>query len=167
MKSKVFKISLIIAPILIAAALVLYYAPKIDIFSMLTGISAKSNSPQSTGQKAPIASKSESTGNKGSSAAGTDTKKSPGDYFLTAKEVSAMENISTLDKLAGFTLLYKVSNSDMDRIMGMLNNGLTYSEYESVKAILQNYLNERELQQLNDLLEKNKALYIAGKLAAN
>lgn len=157
MRSKIFKISLIVAPILIAAALVIYYAPKIDVFSILTSFGSKSNSQQENGQKAPVVSQSGLT----------DTKKSPQDYFLTAKEVSAMENISILDKLAGFTLLYKVSNSDMDRIMGMLNNGLTYAEYESVKAILQNYLNERELQQLNDLLEKNKALYITGKLAEN
>ncbi len=167
MRSKVFKISLIVAPILIAAALVLYYAPKIDVFSILTSFGSKSNSSQETGQKAPVVSKNGLTDTEGSSGKPTDTKKSPQDYFLTAKEVSAMENISILDKLAGFTLLYKVSNSDMDRIMGMLNNGLTYAEYESVKAILQNYLNERELQQLNDLLEKNKALYITGKLAAN
>lgn len=166
MKSKVFKISLIIAPILIAAAFILYYAPKIDVFSILMSFGSKSNSVQETGQKAPVVSQNGLKDTKGNSGKATDAK-SPEDYFLTAKEVSAMENISTLDKLAGFTLLYKVSNSDMDRIMGMLNNGLTYAEFESVKVILQNYLNERELQQLNDLLEKNKALYIAGKLAAN
>lgn len=112
----------------------------------------------------PPATEKEKTGaDTGGSVADTKSQ-NPSGYFMTMNEVFAIENISLADKLAGLAILGKLKQGDIETVFNMSEDGITYSEFDQIKAMLSKTLNAKEIDKLNSILMKNKQLYAQGKL---
>lgn len=86
-----------------------------------------------------------------------------GDYFLTSKEVGLINNISLTDKLKGLTILCKVKKEDFNRLISIVNGGITLDEFDELKLIFERNLCEKDIGTLNEIMLKNKGRYAEGK----
>lgn len=87
----------------------------------------------------------------------------PGDYYMTGREVDSLEKISLADKLTGLSIIGKLKKADIDRIMKISEDGVTYDEMEQIKQILEKDLNHEDMEKLNGILLKNRTLYADGR----
>ena len=88
---------------------------------------------------------------------GTDTDKQ--EYFLTLNEIKAIEDINLEDKLKGLAIISKLGAKDMERVMEMTGGGITETEFQELKGILEKSLTEKDMECLNEILVKNKTDY--------
>lgn len=85
------------------------------------------------------------------------------DYFLTAKETMEIENISVSDKLIGLAIISKLKEVDIDKVIAMAQDGITYKEVDELEKLLEKKLSRQDIDKLMVILLKNKKLYAEGK----
>lgn len=96
----------------------------------------------------------ESSSNAADEVSGADSA-----YFMTSGEIGFLENLGLKDKLEALSLISKIGMKEADKIYYMALDGITYSEMEDIEAILTKYLNQKEMEILTGLFEKNKKQY--------
>lgn len=73
-------------------------------------------------------------------------------YALTPDEINSLWNLGLLDKIAAASILSKLSAEEIDLIIGMSADGITFDEYEELKALAENYLDPSDIKVLEKIL---------------
>ncbi|MDP4092411.1 MAG: hypothetical protein Q8920_03530 [Bacillota bacterium] len=160
---RLFRFFAVILSLILIFCLAYIFIPGADTMFSVSGGSGKTGYTSYTNTALPSTASGNITPNR---IVNPGTYNTGDEYFLTAKEVMAMENISLMDKLKGLTLLSKLNRDVIDKIYNMASDGLTYKEMDDVRSLLGRYLSSSEIEKLNELLVKNKNLYAQGELAS-
>lgn len=91
--------------------------------------------------------------------------KNPDEYFITAREVASIEDLSLHDKLTGMAVLSKLDKDDIDKLFGIAVDGITNKEAGEIKQILEKSLSRGDIDTLVNILQKNRRAYADSKLA--
>lgn len=85
-------------------------------------------------------------------------------YYMTTSEVGFLGNLSMRDKLEALGLISKVGGEEADKIYDMALDGITYSEMKDIETMLKKHLDQKEMETLTSLLDKNKEKYSGSTL---
>jgi|GEM_PF-2887142 len=91
-----------------------------------------------------------------------DTGKNGDDYFITLEEIGSLENMSLQDKLKAVSILSTVDRGILDSAVEMAGDGITYDEYDELKASAEVYLDTDDVKTLEDILDRNRSLHAQG-----
>jgi hypothetical protein len=87
------------------------------------------------------------------------------EYFLTYDEIVSVENISFSDKLLGLSVLSKLGKTGLEKILRIADGGVTIEEWSLLNSILDQYLGNKDIERLKELIIKNKKIYKENMLA--
>ena len=82
--------------------------------------------------------------------------------YMTSEELTFLTRIDFKDKLTALSILAKLEKEDKDKIIQISLDGVTYSEYYEIEAILKNRLTQEDIEKLRSILDKNRELYAQG-----
>ncbi len=122
---------------------------------------------ENMGENGIDAGKYPETGDEGGNTGRTEEEsdiRDTGEYFLTSREVSLINNISLTDKVKGLSILCKVKKDDFNRLVSIVKGGITSGEYDELKQIFERNLSQKDIEELNGLMLKNKKLYAEGSI---
>lgn len=85
------------------------------------------------------------------------------EYYISGKEAEAIEKISIADKIKGLQILSKLKEADIQRVLNIVRDGVTFKELRDIDGILKDNLNPQDIECLNEILERNKKLYESEK----
>lgn len=89
-----------------------------------------------------------------------NVKEAGEDYFLTVENLKALSKINFMDKLKALNIVRKVRKEDLDRIICITRRGITYSEKGTVEDILKRSLSRKDIDKLQGILDKSKAVLL-------
>ncbi|HHV98018.1 MAG TPA: hypothetical protein GXX36_00340 [Clostridiaceae bacterium] len=87
------------------------------------------------------------------------------ELFLTIDEIKSFKNLGMVDKLKAMAIFSRIDGSSMERICSIADGGITYNEAEEIKLILGKSLTSQHIEQLNDIIVRNKKLLSQGKIS--
>lgn len=85
--------------------------------------------------------------------------------YLSADELSYFKEIKPSEVLKLLELASRLKSQDIEAFYSMASGGITFKEMERFKEMLGSRLEEKDLDMLEELVDKNKKLYIAWKEA--
>ena len=77
-----------------------------------------------------------------------------GDIYLTAEEISSMEEMSLGEKLTGLAILSKLKKEVLNQIYVMARDGITTNEAEDIECLLQDNLGKEDINAIKTMLHK-------------
>lgn len=87
------------------------------------------------------------------------------ELFLTVDEIKSFKNIGLADKIKIMAIISKIDKSSIERIYHILDGGITYNEKEEIYTILRKSLKPDHIDELNNIIEKNKNRLIQESIA--
>ncbi len=87
------------------------------------------------------------------------------ELFLTVSEIKSLKSISLADKLKVMTIISKIDKSSIERICHIAGDGITYSEMEEIYAILRKSLKPEHIDELKNIIDRNRKLLIREEVA--
>lgn len=79
--------------------------------------------------------------------------------YMTSDEIALLGKLSLEDKFSVMTILSKLGREEVDRIYEMSLDGITFTEFDDIKASIENMLSVSEVEALKEILDRNKMLY--------
>jgi hypothetical protein len=76
-------------------------------------------------------------------------------YFLTYNEIRSLEKVSFRDKLFGIMLVGKIKSANLNRIWALAKGGITTTEANELKTILEKDLKKKDIIKIYNLLKRN------------
>lgn len=73
-------------------------------------------------------------------------------YALTPDEINSLRHLSLPDKITAASILSKLSTEEIDRIIRMSADGITYDEYEELKTLAEIHLDSSDIKALEKIL---------------
>jgi len=73
-------------------------------------------------------------------------------YAITPDEVNSLMHLNLRDKITAASILYKLSPEEIDRIIRMAADGITFDEYEEIKTLAEYYLDPSDIEVLEEIL---------------
>jgi len=80
------------------------------------------------------------------------------ELFLTIEDIKSLKNMGVVDKLKAMAIFSKIDGSNIERICSIADGGITYNEAEEIKLILRENLTPQHIEELNDIIVRNKKL---------
>ncbi len=84
------------------------------------------------------------------------------DFFITLEEIGLLENMSLQDKLKAASILSGIDRNVLDSAIQMAADGITYDEYNELLDSADEYLDQTDIETLEDILNRNRSLYAHG-----
>jgi len=88
------------------------------------------------------------------------------ELFLTINEIKTLRNMGMADKLKAMTIFSKIDGSSIEKICTIAEGGITYDEVEEIKLLLRKNLASNHIEELNDIIIRNKKLLSQNRLSA-
>lgn len=80
-------------------------------------------------------------------------------YYMTPDEIAFLDHLDLPDKLSALTILSKLGTEEMDRIVEMSYDGVTFEEFANINSSAEGRLSADDVETLKDILYRNKMLY--------
>jgi len=83
--------------------------------------------------------------------------------FLSVDEINFFQKISISDKLKVLSVISRLKKEDIEAICRMTSGGVTIAEMNEIREILEERLGKKDVDMLENLINKNKELYSVWK----
>lgn len=80
-------------------------------------------------------------------------------YYMTSDEIAFLDHLSLTDKLSALTVMSKLGTEEMDRIIEMSRDGVTFEEFADINVYAEGRLSADDVKTLKNILYRNKTLY--------
>lgn len=80
-------------------------------------------------------------------------------YYMTPDEIAFLDHLDLPDKLSALTILSKLGTEEVDRIVEMSYDGVTFEEFADINSSAEGRLSADDVETLKDILYRNKMLY--------
>ena len=83
--------------------------------------------------------------------------------FLSVDEINFFQKISISDKLKVLSVISRLKKEDIEAICRMTSGGVTFAEMNAIREILEDRLGKKDVDMLENLINRNKELYSVWK----